>query len=393
MKKSISKKRVAVVLVDRANYGRLKPVMRELKKRRNVDMLTICAGTMLLERFGRARDVVARDGFTIDSEVYLEVEGSVPITMTKSIGLGVIAFASEFQRLKPDFVLIIGDRYEAMAAAIAAAYQNICIIHVQGGEVTGSIDESTRHAITKLAHYHFPATRRAGEFIVRMGEDPQTVFPLGCPSADVIRNAARSLPLSRLRELGVGTQIDFSKSYLLVLFHPVTTEYGGQEAQMEELLAAIQILKIPTVLLWPNIDAGADGVSQAVRRFRETHHDFPLHAYKNLEPEIYIPVLNNAVCAVGNSSSFIRDASFLGTPIVLVGSRQDGREHSEAVLRTPPHRAAIVRNVKRQIAHGRYQPSTLYGTPGVSSKIAKVISRLRPYSQKRLNYSEVGRVV
>jgi UDP-hydrolysing UDP-N-acetyl-D-glucosamine 2-epimerase len=379
-------KKIAVVLVDRANYGRLKPVMKELSVMEGIQMHTVCAGTMLLERFGRARDVVARDGFTIDSEVYLEVEGSAPITMTKSIGLGVIEFASEFQRLKPDFALIIGDRYEAMAAAIAAAYQNICIIHVQGGEVTGSIDESTRHAISKLAHYHFPATARAGRYIEAMGEDPATIFPLGCPSCDVVHGANKELPFELLKKSGVGPEIDFSKPYLQVLFHPVTTDYGNQEEQMEEVLKAILELNIQTLLLWPNIDAGADEVSQAIRRFREFHHDFPLRAYKNFEPEIYIPLLYNAACCIGNSSSFVRETSFFGTPVVLVGSRQDGREWAPSVKRVEPLKAEIIRNTKEQLEHGRHPVSDLYGTPGVCRRIAKRIPELKPYSQKKLHY-------
>ncbi len=379
-------KKIAVVLVDRANYGRLKPVMGTLKAHPDMELQTVCAGTMLLERFGRARDVVEKDGFRVDSEVYLEVEGSVPITMTKSIGMAILEFSSEFQRLKPDFVLVIGDRYEAMGAAIAAAYQNLCLIHLQGGEVTGSIDESTRHAITKLAHYHFPATQRAADFIIRMGERAETVFPLGCPSADVVQSAAASIPREKLQNLGVGTRMDFSSPYLLVLFHPVTTEYGGQEEQMQALLDALLAHQQQTVLLWPNIDAGSDGVTQAIRRFREHHHDFPLHAYKNLEPETYIPVLKHAACAIGNSSSFIRDASFLGTPIVLVGSRQDGRERCGAVLRVEPTPDAILNGIRSQLAHGPYPASDLYGKPGVSQAIAGQIATLRPYAQKKLAY-------
>jgi len=341
---------------------------------------------MLLDRFGRARDVVARDGFTIDSEVYLEVEGSAPITMTKSIGLGVIEFASEFQRLKPDFALIIGDRYEAMAAAIAAAYQNICIIHVQGGEVTGSIDESTRHAITKLAHYHFPATARAGRYIEAMGEDPATIFPLGCPSCDIVDAADKSLPLDLLKKTGVGPEIDFSRPYLQVLFHPVTTDYGNQEEQMEEVLKAVRQLNIQTLLLWPNIDAGAGEVSQAIRRFREFNHEFPLRAYKNFQPEVYIPVLYNAACCIGNSSSFVRETSFFGTPVVLVGSRQDGREWSPSVRRVEPLAQEISQVAREQLEHGRYGVSTLYGEPGVCGRIAAKLPELKPYSQKKLNY-------
>ncbi len=385
-KKIKSRMKIAVVLVDRANYGRLRPVMLEMQRREEIDLQVICAGTMLLDRFGKARDIVAQDGFEISKEVYMELEGSVPSSMAKSIGLGIIEFASAFQSLKPDFVVLIGDRYEALSAAISAAYQNICIIHLQGGEVTGSIDESARHAITKLAHYHFPATKRSGEYIVAMGEAPETVFPLGCPSADVVAEAAVNLPMEELKRLGVGKQIDFKKPYLLVIFHPVTTEYVSAEYQMQQLLEAIKTLGEQVILLWPNIDAGSDGVSQAIRRFREFNHDFSLHAYKNFEPELYIPILRRTACAIGNSSSFVRDASYLGTPVVLVGNRQDGREWCRAVQRVEPDQNEIIHAVRRQLNNGRYGMSDLYGSPGVSRRVVDMILKLIPYSQKRLSY-------
>ena len=155
------KRRVCVVLVDRANYGRLKPVMAAIRERPELELQVLCAGTMVLERFDQPVKVVRADGFTVDGEIFTELEGSTPVTMAKSVGFGVVEFASEFQRLKPDVVLLIGDRYEALAAALAAAYMNLTIVHMQGGEISGSIDESARHCITKLAQFHFPPTARA----------------------------------------------------------------------------------------------------------------------------------------------------------------------------------------------------------------------------------------
>ena len=162
-------RKVCVVLVDRANYGRLKPVMRAIHDHPCLQLQVLAAGTMMLERFDQPVNVVRDDGFPVDGEIYIELEGSNPATMAKSVGFGLIEFASEFQRLKPDLVLLIGDRYEAVSAAIAAAYMNLCVAHVQGGEISGSIDESARHAITKFAHYHFPSTKRSAEYIIRMG--------------------------------------------------------------------------------------------------------------------------------------------------------------------------------------------------------------------------------
>ena len=374
--------KITAVLVDRANYGRLKPVLEIMHNDADINLNLICTGTMLLDRFGMAVDLVKKDGFNVTEEIYIELEGSVPSTMAKSIGLAVIELSNAFQRQSPDFVLLIGDRSEALGAAIATVYQNYCLIHIQGGEITGSIDESSRHAITKLAHYHFPSTKQAGKNIIQMGEQKETVFSYGCPSVDIV-SKIRKYPAPTSLSKGVGPGLNFAKEYLLVLFHPVTTEYSSSEKQMEEILSAIKELNMQTLLIWPNIDAGSDGVSKAIRRFREYNHSTLLHAYKNFEPEEYIPLLDNAVCAIGNSSSFLRDASFLGTPIVLVGSRQDGREHSGAVMRAEANRDEVVKKVKAQLDHGRYEESELYGQEGVSKKIVERIKNLTKYSQKK----------
>jgi len=375
--------KISAVLVDRANYGRLKPVLEIMHNDPDINLEIICTGTMPLDRFGRAVDLVRSDGFKVSEEIYIELEGSVPSTMAKSIGLGIIEFSNVFQRQSPDFVLLIGDRSEALGVAISAVYQNFCLIHIQGGEVTGSIDESARHAITKLAHYHFPSTKKSAENIIRMGEDKRCVFPYGCPSVDVVFRSVKEIDSCNLSK-GVGPTLDLSLDYLLVLFHPVTTEYIDVERQMKEILAAIKEIGMQTVIIWPNIDAGADGVSQAIRRFRELNPKFKLHAFKNFEPEEYIPLLSNASCAIGNSSSFIRDASFLGTPIVLVGSRQNGREHSDAVIKVEPIKRELINSVKFQLKNGKYKKSDLYGSVGVSKRIVEKIKKLHKYTQKRL---------
>src|SRR5262249_29520037 len=149
---------------------------------------------------------------------------------------GVVEFASEFQRLRPDIFLLIGDRYEALAAAIAAAYMNIPIVHIQGGEVSGSIDESARHAITKFSQFHFPSTARAREYLLRLGERADTILGVGCPSSDLARTLDRTLEPDSINRRGSGIPIDLAKPFLLVVFHPTTTEYGGERPQMETLL-------------------------------------------------------------------------------------------------------------------------------------------------------------
>lgn len=381
----MQKRKIAVVLVDRANYGRLKPVMSAMRTEPQLKMQVICAGTMVLERFGSPVRIVEQDGFDVESQIYIELEGSTPTTMAKSVGFAVIEFASEFQRLKPDMVLIIGDRYEALAAALAAAYMNICIAHIQGGEVSGSIDESARHCISKLAQFHFPSTQQSADYLVRMGERSDTVFFVGCPSGDIALQLDRKLPADVFSK-GVGGHIDPQKPYLLVVFHPVTTEYGLEKDETLQLLRALADLAMPTVWLWPNIDAGSDHVSKTIRSFREVHNATWLHLIKNFPPEEYLKVLANAACAIGNSSSFVRDSSFLGTPVVLVGDRQQGREIAQNVLPVAPETNAILDAAKRQLANGRYAPSNLYGDGVASERIASLLTQVEPYIQKRLAY-------
>ena len=375
------------MLVDRANYGRLKPVMQAIKESPQLSLQVVCAGTMVLERFDQPSRVVRQDGFQVDGEVFLELEGSTPTTMAKSVGFAVIEFASEYQRLRPDLILIIGDRYEALGAAIAAAYMNIPIVHMQGGEVSGSIDESCRHAITKFAQFHYPATERSRDFLVRMGERPDTILGVGCPSSDLAKMLDKGLDPAILNSRGGGgALIDVAKPFLLVLFHPMTTTYGEERAQMEALLNAIATFQMQTVLLWPNIDAGSDHVSKAIREFRANHSVPWLRTLTNLLPEAYLKVLANTTCAIGNSSSFVRDASYFGTPVVLVGDRQRFRETDAHVTHVTPKKEAIERTIKAQIAHGRYPPSSLYGHGQVARELVAKLETLEPYVQKHLAF-------
>jgi UDP-hydrolysing UDP-N-acetyl-D-glucosamine 2-epimerase len=381
-------RKVCVVLVDRANYGRLKPVMRAIQERADLQLQVLAAGTMVLERFDQPVRVVRHDGFEVDGEIYIELEGSTPATMAKSVGFGVVEFASEFHRLKPDIVLIIGDRYEALAAALAAAYMNVTIVHMQGGEVSGSIDESARHCISKLAHFHFPATVQAKQYLLRMGERPDTVLGVGCPSSDLAKQIDLTLDTAILNSRGGGATIDPTQSFLLVVFHPTTTEYGGERSQMDTLLLALDAFKMQTVLLWPNIDAGSDHISKAIRDFRNQYNATWLRTLTNLMPEHYLKVLGNAACAIGNSSSFVRDAGYFGTPVVLVGDRQRFRETDEHVTRVLPIRAEVTAAIRQQLTHGRYLASTLYGDGFVAERCAKRLSELVPYVQKHLHYAE-----
>jgi UDP-hydrolysing UDP-N-acetyl-D-glucosamine 2-epimerase len=341
---------------------------------------------MVLERFGLAVEIVKKDGFFIDGSVYIEIEGSLPITMAKTVGLGIIDFSREFERLQPDIVLIMGDRYEALAATLAAAFMNISVAHIQGGEVSGSIDESTRHAISKMSHLHFPSTARSAEFLLKMGEDKKYIHNVGCPAGDYIITQDDTIEPSKINSSGVGVEIDLQKPFILVIFHPVTTQLSEQQERVKVLLSVLHDIAMPCIWLWPNIDAGSEVISRELRKFREKNEDTWLRMIKNLEPELFQKLLKKASCAVGNSSSFIRDTTFTGTPVVLVGDRQDGRECGHNLVQPEFNATEIKEAILHQLKRGRYQPDTLYGNGTAGSQIVEHLKEFIPYKQKRLSY-------
>jgi UDP-hydrolysing UDP-N-acetyl-D-glucosamine 2-epimerase len=379
-----------VVVNSRANYGRIKSFLRAVQSHPDLDLQLIVGASALLYRFGSVIDVIRHDGFEPDAIVHSVVEGETPVTMAKSVGLGTIELATHFEALAPDVVLTVADRYETIATAIAASYMNIAVAHTQGGEVTGSIDESVRHAVTKLSHVHFPATERARDFLIRMGEREHAIHLTGCPSIDVLREIDLALPLDIFeRYRGVGVELDPAKPYIVVLQHPVTTEYGHGFAQINETLKAVDRVGrsgMQVVWLWPNVDAGSDDIAKGLRVFRELHHPDYMHFYRNFSVEDYARLINSACCLVGNSSSGLREGSFLGTPCVNIGSRQRNRERGPNVVDAIYEADAIHTAIERQLHHGRFQSSHTYGDGHAGRRIADILAVVDLELEKPLSY-------
>lgn len=384
----MSTRKVCIVVNSRANYGRIKSVMRAVQRHPDLELQLIVGASALLYRFGNVIDLIRADGFEPTATVYSIIEGENPTTMAKSTGMAILDLATQFENLKPDVVLTVADRFETMATAVAASYMNIPLAHTQGGEVTGSIDESVRHAVTKLAHIHFPATALARDILLRMGEDPQTVHLTGCPAIDLI--AQEDLSLSDdlfARHKGVGATLDPDAPYLVVLQHPVTTEYGQGFEQVNETLQAVLRLDMQVAWLWPNVDAGSDDVSKGLRMHREHHGDGKLHFYRNFPPLEYARLINNAACLLGNSSSGLREGAWLGVPVVNVGSRQQGREHGPNVVHAAYDADDIEAKVRAQIAHGRYPGSEMFGDGDAGTRIAEALAGAEFRIQKKLSYA------
>jgi UDP-hydrolysing UDP-N-acetyl-D-glucosamine 2-epimerase len=383
-------RKICVVITARPSYARIKTVLEAVKRNPQLMLQLVVGASALLERYGPAVDVIRADGFQPDAVVHMVIEGENLVTTAKSTGLGVVELATIFDNLKPDLVVSVADRYETIATAIAASYLNIPVAHILGGEITGSIDEKVRHAVTKLANLHFVANEQAAERVIRMGEDPDTVFVTGCPSVDlaaqVIAEGRDGFdPFSRYG--GVGRRFDPGDGYLVVMQHPVTTEYEAALYQINETLRAIETLAHPTFWFWPNVDAGSDRVSKGIRHFRETH-DVPfMYFFKNMSPEDFLRLLVGAHCLVGNSSVGIREASFLGVPVVTIGSRQSGRDRGPNVIDTGYSAEEIMKAIRLQLSNGRYPSVNLYGDGKAGERIAEILATVPLRIGKRLTYA------
>ena len=260
---------------------------------------------------------------------------------------------------------------------------NIPLAHVQGGEVTGNIDEKVRHSITKLSDYHFVSTSGAKERVIKLGENPKYIFNTGCPSLDLARNLGNLNFNPYIKYGGVGRKPNYNDGYLVVMQHPVTNESSESRIQISETLIAIQ--NIPTFWLWPNIDAGSDGTSGEIRSFREKNKMDNVHFFKNMEPTDFLILLKNSICLIGNSSVAIRECSYLGVPVVNIGSRQFRRERAENVIDVGYNSSDIQSAVIKSKSLNP-KSSQVYGDGKSGETIAKLLASVNLISHKTITY-------
>ncbi len=366
--------------------------MKAVRDDSSLQFQLVLGSSSILERFGNVSDLIEDDGFKIDYKFFNNLEGDNPITMTKSSGLLMIEFSTILNNLNPDYLVVVGDRYEVMAAALSAAYMNIRIIHTMGGEVTGTIDESIRHAITKFSHIHFPANDDARKRIINMGEIPDSVYNFGCPRIDLVKeilldNSLDFLNNNFFKIKGVSnSKIDFEKPFLLVSQHPVTTEFESSRNQIKQTLLALKSLETQTIMLWPNSDAGNGEISKEIRTFRNNNSSNWLSLYKNLPIEVYVHLMNLTQCLVGNSSSGIREGAFIGTPVVNIGTRQNNRMKGENVIDSNSDSEEIKNKILLQKNNGKYPSNSIYGDGFTANKILKILKEVSVPVQKTIFY-------
>jgi GDP/UDP-N,N'-diacetylbacillosamine 2-epimerase (hydrolysing) len=381
------KRRICFPITSRAYYGRSQLLIRKLHAHPDIDLELMLGGSILLDKYSRhIADDIEAAGFAISASLFNVIEGGNHVAMAKTACLTALEFTNGLHAQDPDVVIICGDRFEQLAIAMAAAYLNKTIAHIEGGDVTGSIDESVRHAITKLAHIHFVTNDDAQRRVLAMGENPRYVFNTGSLDVELAASVDSEITSAIVNGYGVGHPIDLRQPFLMVIQHPVTTE-GENRRHLDTTLEAVSRLNMPAIWFWPNVDAGTGEMAERLRHVRERHEAATAKTrfITNMPTEEFLALLKIAACVVGNSSTGIKECSYLGTPVVNIGGRQRGRLHGENVRHVDYDADDISGAVAAQLARGRYPPSLIYYRPGASQTIVDVLSRIDLYTQKRFH--------
>ena len=385
-------KKICFVIFSSANYNSVRSVMSECKKSKNFILQIIVGASATQDKFGDVYNRILADGFKINFKIENQFSSSELKSMVKTTGLGMIELSECFSKLEPDIVFTVGDRHETISTAIAASYMNILVAHTMGGEVTGTIDENVRHAITKLSHIHFVSNKDSMNRVVKLGELKKYVFNVGCPRNDLIKKILSKKNFDEefklISKTGVGdiNHISQFDDYFVILYHPVTTDIDINKIAMQNILRATQKFNIKNIIIWPNSDAGSDEISKQIRVFRENGFLKNFKILKNLPIEYYIPLIKNSKCLIGNSSSAIRDGAFIGVPAVNVGQRQNNRLRSKNVIQSSNQLKHIEKKIKIQYGK-KFKPSKLYGSGSAGKNIIKILKQLKKFStQKNITY-------
>lgn len=380
-------RKICVVTGTRAEYGLLKPVMRAIQAREALELAVLVTGMHLDPEFGNSYQLIEADGFAIDARIPLDTRSDDGLAMARSVGAGTSEMAAAFQEMQPDVVLLLGDRTEALAATIAAAYLNIPLAHIHGGDRSqAGLDESVRHAITKFAHIHFPATEASAERIRRLGEHPQRIHVTGAPCLDTILHTPLLSRVDLEREL----ECELDPNYVLLVQHPVTTEPEEADEQFRASLEALQELNRQCIVIYPNNDAGGRKIISLI----ESHAHLPwLHAFKSLRHAVYLSLMKHCAVMLGNSSSGVIESSSFQIPVINLGIRQKGRERAGNVVDAPHEKLAIL-EAFNQVEASDFQEKlesvqNPYGIGQTGIQIADILTNLsinKELLQKQITY-------
>ena len=379
-------RKILYITGTRADYGLMRSVLREIESHPRLELEIAATGMHLMEEFGRTIEEVKKDGFKIH-EIDATYEKDDKESMLNFIGKFIQLLTKKIEEINPDIILLLGDRGEMLAGAIVGAYLTIPTAHLHGGEVTSTVDELARHAITKLAHIHLPPTEKSAERIIKMGEDPLNVFIVGSPGIDSILNENLIEPA----ELSKKYDLELSKPILLLLQHPVTTDAEDAPEHIRETLEAIVELRHQTIAIYPNADAGGREIIEVIKEYEK----YPfIKMFKSIPHKEYLSLMKIASVMVGNSSSGIIEAPSFGLPAINIGSRQNGREKAENLIDVDYDKEQIKESIKKVIYNIDFKEKannykSPYGDGKAGVRIADILSKVKidkKLLQKRLTY-------
>jgi len=373
-----NKRKVCVVTGTRAEYGLLKTVMEKIKSSDKLKLQILVMGMHLLPEFGLTIKNIEEDGFKIDGKITFRMKSDTKKSMVENLGFAIIDTVGVFDELKPDIVLVLGDRFEIFSAAIAASYSGRILAHIAGGDkAQAGYDEYTRNAITKITHLHFPETKKSAERIIKMGEDPKHVFTVGSMVLDTILNK----PLPSKQELYRKYNLDEERHIFLVVQHSLSTSPEDAEGEIRTMLGAVMEFDAQIIGIYPNIDPGGKKMIEIIKDF-EKRYSKKMKWYKSLSFEEYLGIMKIADVMIGNSSSGIRESSPFHLPVVNIGPRQKDRERGGNVIDVGYKKIEIIEAIKKALHDKEFKEKvkkckTPYGDGTASAKIVKILSNIK----------------
>ena len=335
-------KKIMVVTGSRGEWGYIRPLLKLIDQRDDVEYVLVVTNMHLLPAYGNSYKEIENDGFKIHYKVHMSLDGYSHITQAKSLGIFLSSMPDIIENEHPDWILLAGDRGEQLMAAVAGAYTYTPVAHIQAGELSGNIDGMTRHAIGKLVHLHLAANQDAADRLIKLGEEPFRVHNVGAPQIDEMVSS-QYIELSEIEE---SLCVNLAGGYILGVMHPVTEEADKAEKQAEIFVKALNRFSLPKVIILPNNDAGSNGVKRAIREYQEGEY----FMYANLKREVYLGLLKSANCIVGNSSSGLLEAPSFKVPAVNIGRRQDMRFRGINVIDVPFDEEKIVSAMQKAMS-------------------------------------------
>lgn len=370
-------RKICVITGTRADYGIIQPVLEKIKKHPQLKLSLIVAGMHLSHEFGYTIEEIKKDGFKIDAKIDMLLSDDSGGRMAQSVGIGTIEMVQVFEQLKPDIILLHGDREEPFAAAIAGLCLNIPVAHISGGEVAtgGHVDEAIRYSITKFAHIHFATSKQSKERIIKLGEDSWRVFNVGSSAIDTILNKK----LLSDKEFIKKFPLALSEPIILVIQHPLTIAPQSSAKQMKEIMEAVKELELQTVLIYPNADAGGKNMIEVIKKYEKLPF---IRAFRSIPSKDYLSLMQRASVIVGNSSSGIIEAPSFHLPAVDVGERQNGRERAGNIIDVDYNKEQIKKAIHKAVYNKKFKAKVKrckspYGRGKASQKTVDILSKIK----------------